>query len=169
MYSLTLGVWAIVAAYAILHDQYIVRIAPEHFTIYHGEMWGLTEPKALAAAWAFGSSWYPGILLGMVCTLAARADASVPRVAARDVLKSAAAVVCLVEASAAISGLIAHRLGHRLYPARFYHAPGVRLQLAQTIQLTSYWASAVFSITLTFGLVAVRCLRRTPGAEKVVS
>ena len=52
---------------------------------------------------------------------------------------------------------------------RFYHAPGVRLQLAQTIQLTSYWASAVLSVALVAGLVAARYRRRTPSAEKLVS
>ena len=32
-YGTVFGTWAIVAVYAILHDQYVVRISPEHFTV----------------------------------------------------------------------------------------------------------------------------------------
>jgi hypothetical protein len=155
MYSLVLGVWAIVALYAVLHDQYIVRIAPAHFTAYHDPMWGIRYPKVLAAAYAFRSSWYPGVLLGIACTLAARAD-SMPRISPRFVLRSVAAVVCLTELVAAFSGGVVYRRGQGIYPDEFYHAPEKLLQVAQTIQLTCYWMAAVWSSALIGLLVGRR-------------
>ena len=155
MYALVLGVWAIVAVYAVLHDQYIVRIAPAHFTAYHDPMWGIRYPKILAAAYALRSSWYPGVLLGIACALAARAD-SMPRISPRFVLKSVAAIVCLTELVAAFSGVVVYRRGQGIYPDEFYHAPGLLLQVAQTIQLTCYWMSAVWSSALIGLLVGLR-------------
>ena len=151
MYSLVLGVWAIVAAYAILHDQYIVRITPAHFTLYHEPMWGIRYPKVLAAAYAFRSSWYPGALLGIACTLAARAD-SMPRISPRFVLKSVAGILFLTEFVAAFSGFITYHRGQGIYPDEFYHDPQLLLQVTQTIQLTFYWMSALWSAFL-IGLI----------------
>ena len=151
MYSMVLGVWAIVAVYAVLHDQYIVRIAPAHFTRYHDPMWGIRRPNILAAAYAFRSSWYPGVLLGIACALAARAD-SMPRISPRFVLRSVAAIVCLTELVAAFSGVVAYRRGQGIYPDEFYPAPELLLQVTQTIQLTCYWMSALWS-TFLIGLM----------------
>lgn len=151
MYSLAFGIWAIVAVYAVLHDQYIVRIAPAHFTQYHDPMWGIRYPKVLAAAYAFRSSWYPGLLLGIACTLAARAD-SMPRVGPRFVLKAVVALVLLTEFVAAFSGGVAYRRGAGIYPDEFYHDSRLLLQVTQTIQLTSYWMAALWSAFL-IGLI----------------
>lgn len=99
MYSLVIGVWAIVALYAVLHDQYIVRISPAHFTLFHDPMWGIRYPKILAA----------------------RVD-SMPQVSSAFVLKSVAAVVVLTELVAAFSGAVAYYRGQGIYPDEFYHA-----------------------------------------------
>jgi hypothetical protein len=114
-------------------------------------MWGIRRPKILAAAYAFRSSWYPGVLLGIACALAARAD-SMPRISPRFVLKSVAAIVALTELVAAFSGVVAYHRGQGIYPDEFYHAPELLLQVAQTIQLTCYWMSALWSAFL-IGLI----------------
>lgn len=155
LYSLVLGVWAIVAVYALLHDQYIVRISPAHFTQYHEPMWGIRYPKVLAAAYAFRSSWYPGILLGIACTLSARAD-SMPKLSPRFVLRSVAAVVLLTELVAAFSGAVAYHRGQGIYPDEFYHAPELLQQVVQTIQLTSYWMAALWSSFLIGIILGLR-------------
>jgi hypothetical protein len=31
-YAIVFGIWAEVFLYCVLHDQYLIRIAPEHFT-----------------------------------------------------------------------------------------------------------------------------------------
>ncbi|MFI5350986.1 MAG: hypothetical protein ACHQ2Z_15675 [Elusimicrobiota bacterium] len=168
LYSLTFAVWAIVAVYAVLHDQYIVRIAPAHFTEYHDPMWGIRYPKILAAAYAFRSSWYPGVLLGMACTLAARAD-SMPRISRRFVLKSVTAIVLLTEFVSAFSGAVAHHRGQGIYPDAFYPAPELPLQVTQTIQLTCYWMSAAWSIFLIGLILGLRYgpngLKRAPAPQ----
>lgn len=155
MYSLVVGIWAIVAAYAIMHDQYIVRIAPSHFTEFHEPMWGIKHPKVLAAAYGFRSSWYPGVLLGMACALAARAD-SMPRLSPLFVLKSVAGILFLTELVAAVSGVAAYRQGRGIYPDEFYHAPHLLNQVAQTIQLTFYWMAALWSTFLIGLLLGLR-------------
>lgn len=168
MYSLVLGVWAVVAVYAVLHDQYIVRISPAHFTLYHDPMWGIRRPKVLAAAYAFRSSWYPGIGLGIACALSARAD-SMPRISRRFVLKSVAAIVLATELVAAFSGAVAYHRGQGIYPDELYHSPELRQQVVQTIQLTCYWMSALWSaflIGLILGLrYGPRGLARGAGTE----
>lgn len=155
VYSLTLGIWAMVAAYAILHDQYIVRISPAHFTEFHDPMWGIRYYKVLAAAYGFRSSWYPGVLLGMACTLAARAD-SMPRLRIAFVLKCVAGVIILTELVSIVSGIVAYTRGHGIYPDDFYHDPRLLQQVAQTIQLTSYWMAALWSSFLIGLLLGLR-------------
>lgn len=169
MYSLVVAVWAIVAVCAFLHDQCIVRIAPSHFTEFHEPMWGIRYPKVLAAAYAFRSSWYPGVLLGMACALAARAD-SMPRLSPLFVLKSVAGILMLTEFVAAVSGVAAYRQGRGIYPDEFYHTPRLLNQVAQTIQLTFYWMAALWSAFLIGLLLGLRYgppgLRQGVGAQR---
>ncbi|MBI5247396.1 MAG: hypothetical protein HY923_09455 [Elusimicrobia bacterium] len=154
-YTLAAGIWAIVTVYAILHDQYIVRLAPEHFTVYHDPMWGLRRPRAIALAYAFRGLWYPGILLGMACTLAARAD-SMPRLRPRFVLKGVVGVTLLTEFISIVSGIVAYQRGQGIYPAGFYPDPRPILQVTQTIQLTGYWSSALWCCFMIGVFVGLR-------------
>lgn len=79
-YAIIFGIWAEVFLYCLLHDQYLVRIAPEHFTIYHEPLWGIGNPSLLAAAWAFRASIGPGLILGLAALFLARAG-SLPKIA----------------------------------------------------------------------------------------
>lgn len=63
-YVTVFGIWLIVAIYAIAHDQYIVTIAPEHFTVYHPNPHGIENSRLLAAWSAVLASVSPGLLLG---------------------------------------------------------------------------------------------------------
>lgn len=143
-YSLTAAIWAVVTVYAILHDQYIVRLNPEHFTLYHEPMWGLRRPQTIALGYAFRGLWYPGLILGMACTLAARAD-SMPRLSARFVLKCVMGLMIVTETVCVVSGVVTYRRGQGIYPDAFY--PDLRLihQVTQTIQVTGYWVAALWS------------------------
>ncbi len=154
-YSLAAGIWAIVTVYAILHDQYIVRLAPEHFTMYHDAMWGLRRPQALALGYALRGLWYPGVLLGMACTLAARAD-SMPRLSRRFVLKCVLGLIILTESVSVFAGVVAYRRGQGIYPDAFYPDPRPMLQVTQTIQLTGYWMAALWSCFMIGLLLGLR-------------
>ncbi len=71
VYAITFGIWAEVFLYCVLHDQYLVRVAPEHFTVYHAPLWGITNLSLLAFAWAFKASIGPGLLLGLAAVFVA--------------------------------------------------------------------------------------------------
>lgn len=71
-YSIVFGIWGLTAIYAAIHDQYIVRIAPEHFTMYHKALWNIQTPELLALAYAFKASLAPGLILGVTCAFVAR-------------------------------------------------------------------------------------------------
>jgi hypothetical protein len=118
-------------------------------------MWGIRRPNVLAAAYAFRSCWYPGLLLGIACTLAARAD-TMPRVSPRFVLRAVTAVIILTELVAAFSGAVSYRRSQGIYPDEFYHAPELMLQVTQTIQLTCYWMAALWSAALIGLIVGLR-------------
>lgn len=150
-YSIMVGVWAIVAVYAVLHDQYIVRIAPEHFTEYHPQIWGIKDPYWLAAALAFCASFGPGLLLGVACLLAARAG-SFPKVSIRSILLGVVAVIAATEALSASLGYWVYRSQQPLYPVSWYPEDSVPLLVTQTIQISCYLSSAVFSWVLLVGM-----------------
>lgn len=159
-YVIVFGIWAMVAVYSIAHDQYIVRIAPEHFTVYHAPVWNLTDPRALAAAWAFKASLIPGFLLGFAALVVGRLGTR-PQVPVRYLLMGAATVIGLSEVVCAASGLWAHRTEALLYPERVYPETTGPLLVTQTIQITCYLASAAFSAMWLCGLGFWRWHRRT--------
>lgn len=154
-YAVVTGIWLIVTVYAVLHDQYLVRIAPEHFTVYHPPLWGLHNPSLLAAAWAFQAATYPGFMLGVGCLLAARAGPW-PRVGVRHVFTVVPLLVGLTEIIAASSGLWGWWRGQGLYPDWLYPDGRLSLLITQTIQLTCYAAGGLCSL----GVVAYLLIRR---------
>ncbi len=143
-YRIILGIWAIVAAYAILHDQYIVQIAPEHFTEYHPAIWEIENPRILAAVHAFLASFSPGLLLGVACLFAARAGL-LPKVSVRYVLVGVVYLVILTEIFSLMMGYYVHLTGQPLYPKWCYPDFSRPMLVTQTIQLSCYGVSALLS------------------------
>ncbi|BDS07418.1 hypothetical protein NT6N_24580 [Oceaniferula spumae] len=154
-YSILFKVWLLVAVYAVLHDQYIVRIAPEHFTIYHDPLLGIEHPATLAAVYAFGASFSPGLLLGFSCAVFARGG-SLPKLSVKCILIGVIAVIILTELSAAFSGFIVYKSGSVIYPESWYPSHSLRMMVTQTIQVTCYIAAAVLSVILLVTLLAIR-------------
>lgn len=144
-YTIILGVWSMVAVYAILHDQYIVRIAPEHFTIYHKPLWGILEPKLLAAAYAFRASFGPGLVLGMACAFVARAGDR-PKVGYGFIFLGTSLVILATEILSVSAGLICYYLEEPLFPSAWYPDPSLPMLVTNTIQITCYLASALCSL-----------------------
>lgn len=158
-FTLLLQVWVLVAFYAMLHDQYVIRIAPEHFTVYHRPLWGIQNHTLLAATWGFLGSLAPGLLLGLGCLMAARAGGW-PKLSARIVLRGVALVLAATELCSATAGIIVFRRGSGLFPADWYVEASLPLLVTQTIQITCYLVGACFAALLFVCLIALRHRKR---------
>jgi hypothetical protein len=60
-----------VIAYAMLQDQFSVRLSKEYFTLGHAPIEGLDNPTLLGLAWGFLGGFPGGIVLGIPIALAA--------------------------------------------------------------------------------------------------
>ncbi len=164
---ITLGTWGIVATYAVLHDQYIVAIAPEHFTVGHPPVPGVSDPRLQAAILAANASFLPGMAFGLLLAMAAVEGPWRP-VAVRTALRRALAAVITTEIVAASIGIASYLGAWRVYGARWY-APefSTILIAAQSIQLTAYLCGAA-TAAIAIGWTGVRRVRahRTPRATR---
>jgi hypothetical protein len=147
IYSFACRVWWRVALYAVLHDQYIVRIDPRHFTDYHKPLWSIKSPALLAATHAFLASIGPGFLLGIACAVAGWMG-SRPRIPDRYVLRGVLLVIVSAEITALLSGLWVLTTGKPFYPDFIFPEETLSLVITQTIQVTCYLASTFFSTVL---------------------
>ena len=160
-YRILLGVWAMVAAYAIVHDQYIVRIAPEHFTEYHAPMWGIESAEWLAVGYGFRASLAPGLLLGLACVYVGR-EGPRRKVSVAAILKGALTVIVLSELLSLATGSYVYLTKKPIFSAMFYPEFSHGMLITQTIQLTCYASSAVLSATM---LVFMNRWRRNRGGN----
>lgn len=132
VYTIVFGIWAQVFLYCVLHDQYLIRIAPEHFTVYHAPLWGITDLSLLAAAWAFKASIGPGLLLGLGAAFVGRAGTR-PRMPVGKILKVNAGLIVVTELCGLASGAYAWMTGEMLYPEMIYPEETRPLITTQTI------------------------------------
>ena len=64
--------WLAVWFYAAAHNQYLIRIAPEHFTVWHYKMPFTQDYTLLGILYAGGASISPGGILGALLYVAGR-------------------------------------------------------------------------------------------------
>jgi hypothetical protein len=145
-------VWGLVAVYAVVHDQYVARLEPRHFTHYHQPVAGITSAADLAVIHALLASVGPGLLLGLGCLLASTAGRW-PRLGRRFILRGVLTTLALTEASALASGLWVTRMQSSFFPRSWFPDQTHSMAVTQTIQLTTYLAGAVFSCGLLTTLV----------------
>jgi cytochrome bd-type quinol oxidase subunit 1 len=144
-----------VAIYAVLHDQYVVRIEPRHFADYHPLVWGVTSPALQAAILAFCASIGPGFMLGIACVLAGWIG-SRPRISNRFVIRGVLTVIVCAEIASLLSGWWVFGTRRPLYPEIVYPEQTLSLMITQTIQITCYLASALFSVALIAAILRKR-------------
>jgi hypothetical protein len=150
-YGFIVAVWLPVAIYAILHDQYIVRIAPEHFTVYHPPIGSIRNPAALAFLHALGASLGPGLCLGVALFFASRCGRW-PRLGLRYVLVGTLVVIGVTELAALFAGGVAYYTRGPIYPAICYPVHTLPLIVTSTIQWTCYCVAAMASLVF-MGLI----------------
>lgn len=144
-YAVILGVWGETFLYCLLHDQYLVRLAPEHFTVHHPPLWGIANESLLAAAWAFRASVGPGLLMGVAALFIGRGGRR-PKVPVRTLLKGYAVGLVVTEAAGLTAGAWSWFTGRTLYPEIIYPELTRPLITSQSIQLTCYLAGAVVAV-----------------------
>jgi NOL1/NOP2/fmu family ribosome biogenesis protein len=154
-YSIVLGVWGMVAVYAMVHDQYIVRIAPEHFTEYHPPLWGIEEAPVLALVYAARSSLAPGLIWGLVLARTAR-HGTRPKIPVGVVLFGCGAVILLTELTALASGWWVWTTGRYLFPEAVYPDDSLPLRITTTIQGVCYLVGAMLAGLWTAGVARQR-------------
>ncbi len=160
VYTLVFGIWAEVFFYCVLHDQYLIRIAPEHFTVYHAPLWGITDLTTLAFAWAFKASIGPGLLLGLAAVFVGRAG-SLPKMPVKRMLKVVAGSIVVAELAGLLAGAYAWKTGEMIFPEIIYPEETRPLITTQTIQLACY----VVGVLTSCGFLAwVGWWRRRQGA-----
>src|SRR5256885_14958796 len=87
--SVFLGTWLAVWLYAALHNQYLIRIAPEHFTVWHYKIPFTQNYTLLGFLYAGRASVSPGGILGALLYIAGRLFDR-PRLSARQLVFSTA-------------------------------------------------------------------------------
>jgi hypothetical protein len=156
MSIIVFSVWALVAIYAIAHDQYIVRIEPAHFTIYHPAVPGVESPALQAAVLAFMASLWPGLALGISLALVCRAG-SYPKVGVVYVLIGTAVVIAITELASLMTGLITYLQRKPFYYSSWYpEGAEISLMVTQTIQITCYFVAGLGSFILLCWIMFVR-------------
>jgi len=164
-YAIVFGIWAEVFLYCLLHDQYMVRIAPTHFTIYHEPLWGIENPSLLAAGWAFRASVGPGLVLGMAALFLGRAG-SKPKIAPRTMLKIVPCLILVTELAGLAAGGWAWRSQKPLYPEIIYPDGTLPILFSQTNQVTCYLVGGLVSAGFLAWLVWKRFFASSPAAAE---
>ena len=156
VYGLTFGIWGLVFFYCALHDQYLVRLAPEHFTVYHPELWGIENESLLALAWAFRASIGPGILLGLAATFVGRGG-RLPKMPLKPMFAAVATGLVITECCGLAAGAYSWFTGRTVYPEIIYPELTRPLITSQSIQLTCYLVGGVVGVVF---LIWIRRWRR---------
>jgi hypothetical protein len=154
-YQVVGGIWLLVAVYAVIHDQYLVRIAPEHFTIYHPNPDSISSAPLLAAYIALKASVSPGLVLGIVTWFVARAGTR-PKLRVRLIFIATTTVLLITEVSASLSGGLVYLTKKPLYPLAWYPDFTLWMLITQTIQITCYFVALLGSVFMLLWMIARR-------------
>jgi hypothetical protein len=148
-YRIVIGVTATIVSWAIIHDQIIAQIAPEHFTEYHEPVGNIKNPYVLAFLWAIAATLGLGLIMGIVYAfLGRRGDR--PKVSVRFILVGTIIMVVLIELVSSGTGWWVFRTGETLYPDSWYPVDELGILVTQTMQISAYLTSAVLSTTFGF-------------------
>lgn len=158
-YAIVFGIWAEVFLYCVLHDQYLIRIAPEHFTEWHPPLWGIENLTLLALAWAFRASIGPGLILGLAALFLGRAGRRT-KVAPGTMLKIVPWGILVTEAAGLLAGAWVWKTSLPLYPLEMYPDFSRPLLITQTIQLTCYAVGGLVGVVFLGWVVRQRRKRQ---------
>lgn len=159
-YFIIVGLWFVIASYAVVHDQVIVRIAPEHFTDYHDPIPGVEDPRWLAAIHALAASVVKGLPFGIICVWIGRRG-GLRKTPVKTFFLGTLLILLLTEVGAVAAGFRVHQTGIALYPSAWYPDHSRPILITQTVQITCYLSAFLYS--LIFFLAMHRWRRRGVG------
>lgn len=154
-YLTLVGTWAIIAVYAVLHDQYLVRINPAHFTDYHPNPLNIENDQLLATFLAFFASFTPGLSLALALYTVGRLGDR-PKIPPGILLRKVLILVGVTEICALCSLFYVGFTRKGLYPAHFYPEDSLAMLSSQTVQLTTYIVAILGSGMLLTRVAYVR-------------
>ena len=132
---------AMVVGRACLHDLYLIRVEPRHFTEYHRPLLPITNHALLAVQYATVATVGPGLVFGFLAWIACRAG-KFPQVSLARAAGGFALVMLGVEAVLfAIGSLARNRVENGLpplYPAWAYPDDTAGIHVSQTINISAY-------------------------------
>ncbi len=161
-YGTVLGVWLVMLPFALVHDHIIVTVSPEHFTLHHEPLFGLTGARSLATAYAFAATLLPGIALGLTMVLVYRVGPR-PPLSYRRLFVDAAIIIGLAEVIAWTAGAWVWIGGPNPYPADWFPDTAKETVVTQTVQVTLYFACAVVSSVIAIRAALARSQRVDAG------
>ncbi|MBX7208209.1 MAG: hypothetical protein K1X78_07860 [Verrucomicrobiaceae bacterium] len=157
------GTAATVVVYGIFHDQWLMSVSPEHFSVYHDTLIATGLPRVNTAELAFVATLGPGLVLGCLLWTIARLGAEPTRLLFGCVWKKLIVLLICIDVFAASIGLLSAFLfkargeAGLLLPTWMFPELRADLVIAQTIQMYTYVAAAIGSALL---LWLIRCARR---------
>lgn len=148
-FAVVFGTWMVLWLFASLHNQYLIRIAPEHFTVWHYRIPFTQDYTLLGICYAFGATASPGLVLG-VCLFVAGRMFDRPKLSIAQILFSLSWVWLAVEICSLALGWRAWSTGREVYWDWAYPDDSRGLITTQTIQLTAYLSGMFFSLLLIY-------------------
>jgi hypothetical protein len=89
--------------YGIVHDQITARVCIEYFTIFHPPVFTTQSATLLGFGWGIIATWWVGLLLGVLLTLAARGGRRA-QLSAPDLLRPIASLLVVMACCALVAG-----------------------------------------------------------------
>jgi hypothetical protein len=139
--------------YGVIHDQITIRICAEYFTIGHPPVSGIEDLTVLAAYWGIVSTWWVGLLFGVLVALVSQVG-SWPKVRAASIILQVLVLLVIMGCGSIVAGL-----------AGYFMASTSRVWLVEplasripttkhTLYLTDLWAhSAAYGIGFLGGIL----------------
>lgn len=155
--------------YGGLHDLVTAHVSPEYFTVAHPPVFATRSPVLLALGWGVLSTWWVGLVLGLLLASAARIGTA-PRLGWRSLRRPIAWLMLASAAAALLACLVGGWLGAgRLValPAEWAqlipsdrHAPFLAVAFAHS---ASYGAGAMGGLFLMLRTMRQRRRLARPG------
>ena len=146
-----LGTAVTILVYGIVHDQWVMTVSSDHFTLYNPKLIETRWPRLNTAALAAVATLGPGLALGAMLWMAAGWGEKRPRLLYPVVWRRLLVLLACLEVAAMSVGFVSawrfEQLGAEglLLPEWVYPESEKGLVVAQTIQLFTYGAAAVGS------------------------